>query len=69
MRNTYLCRPVEKALSKYLAGILKESLDEIDPILRVTTVHTNDAISYDKEFSESAMYAKGHGKRPMYTHV
>ena len=61
MRNTFLCNPVEKALSKFLTEELKASLETIDPILRVKTLWIAFARAYDKEFSLAANYPKGHG--------
>jgi hypothetical protein len=61
LRNTFLCNSVEKALSKFLTQELKESLDAIDPRLRVSTLWLAFARAYDKEFSLAANYPKGHG--------
>ena len=62
MRNIYLGKAAERSLGRHLTSILKSSLDEIDPSLRVPTPHVQFARAYDKEFSRSANYVKGHGE-------
>ena len=52
---------MEKALTKQLNTILRTSLDEIDPQLRVTASLSAIIRAVDKEFSLSANYPKGHG--------
>ena len=52
---------MERALTKKLNTILRDSLDEIDPTLRVTASITAIIRAIDKEFSLSANYPKGHG--------
>lgn len=61
-RNIYLGLGCEKPMSKYLHCVLKESLEEIDPSLRVSMAHLAFARAYDKEFSLCANYPKGHGE-------
>ena len=62
MRNIYIGKAAERSLGRHLTSILKSSLDEIDPSLRVRTPHVQFARAYDKEFSRSANYVKGHGE-------
>ena len=52
----------EKELSSYLTNLLRSSLDEIDPTLRVKTLFSVLAHAYDKGFSLSANYPKGFGE-------
>ena len=53
---------VEKALTSHLNCLLRASLDEIDPRLRVTASINAVIRAVDKEFSLSANYPKGHGE-------
>lgn len=53
---------MEKALAKHLNELLRSSLDEIDPTLRVTASISAIVRAIDKEFSLSANYPKGHGE-------
>ena len=53
---------MEKKLTKSLNTILRSSLDEIDPKLRVTASISAVIRAIDKEFSLSANYPKGHGE-------
>jgi hypothetical protein len=53
---------VEKSLTKFLNEILRSSLDEIDPSLRVSSSISAIIRAIDKEFSLSANYPKGHGE-------
>ncbi len=53
---------VEKALSMYLSAILHTSLDEINPVLRVTASISAIIHAVDKEFSLSLNYPKGLGE-------
>ncbi len=52
---------MEKALTSELNNILRASLDEIDPTLRVSSSISAIIRAIDKEFSLSANYPKGHG--------
>eukprot|EP00956_Cyclotella_meneghiniana_P043804 scaffold288481_cov139-Cyclotella_meneghiniana.AAC.1 len=61
LRNVWI-GGMEKALSKYLNELLRGSLDEIDPMLRVTASISALIRAIDKEFSLSANYPKGHGE-------
>jgi hypothetical protein len=61
LRNVWI-GGMEKALAKYLNALLRSSLDEIDPTIRVTTSITAIIRAIDKEFSLSANYPKGHGE-------
>ncbi|KAL7552655.1 hypothetical protein ACHAWF_015887 [Thalassiosira exigua] len=61
LRNVWL-GGMEKALTKRLNEILRSSLDEIDPKLRVTASISAIIRAIDKEFSLSANYPKGHGE-------
>ena len=51
------------ALNEHTTDLLKDSLDQIAPILRVTTSLDNVLIAFDKEFSLCANYPKGHGEK------
>ena len=49
-------------LDEFTTALLKESLDKISPILRVSTSLESVLIVFDKEFSLCANYPKGHGE-------
>ena len=53
---------MEKKLTAKLNLILKASLDEIDPKLRVSSSISAIIRAVDKEFSLSFNYPKGHGE-------
>jgi hypothetical protein len=53
---------VEKALLTHLNALLRSSLDEINPQLRVTASISAVIHAVDKEFSLSSNYPKGHGE-------
>ena len=53
---------MEKELSSYLTNLLRSSLDEIDPTLRVKNLFSALARAYDKGFSLSSNYPKGFGE-------
>lgn len=53
---------VEISVSRFLTTVLRNSLDEIDPTLRVKTLYTPFCRAYDKEFSRSANYYKLQGR-------
>ena len=53
---------MEKKLTTKLNLILKASLDEIDPKLRVSSSISAIIRAVDKEFSLSSNYPKGHGE-------
>ena len=53
---------MEKKLTKHFNAILKTSLEEIDPKLRVTASISAIIRAIDKEFSLCANYPKGHGQ-------
>ena len=61
LRNVWF-GSMEKALAKHLNELLRSSLDEIDPTLRVSTSMSAIIRAIDKEFSLSANYPKGHGE-------
>jgi hypothetical protein len=61
LRNVWL-GGVETSLTKYLNEILRLSLDEIDPMLRVSSSISALIRAIDKEFSLCANYPKGHGE-------
>jgi hypothetical protein len=61
LRNVWVGN-MEKSLSKYLNDLLRCSLDEIDPRLRVAASISALIRAVDKEFSLSANYPKGHGE-------
>jgi len=61
LRNVWF-GSMEKTLTKELNLILRTSLDEIDPKLRVSMSMSALIRAVDKEFSLSANYPKGHGK-------
>ena len=50
-----------KELSSYLTNLLRSSLDEIYPTLRVKTLFSALALAYDKGLSLSPNYPKGFG--------
>ena len=52
---------MENEISSYLTNILRSSIDEIDPTLRVKTQFSALACAYDKGFYISANYPKGFG--------
>ena len=52
---------IEKALTTYLNALLKDSLENIDSHLRVSTSMSALIRAFDKEFSLCANYPKGHG--------
>ena len=53
---------MEKELSSYLTNLLRSSIDEIDPTLRVETLFSALVREYDKGFYLSANYPKGFGE-------
>ena len=61
LRNVWFGN-MEKRLTKKLNLILRSSLDEIDPTLRVSASISAMIRAIDKEFSLSANYPKGHGQ-------
>ena len=61
LRNVWL-GGMERAITAHLNELLRLSLDEIDPRLRVTASVTAIIRAVDKEFSLSANYPKGHGE-------
>ena len=54
-------REMNKVLSKYLAGLMREDLEHIDSMLRVTTNFDMVLRAANKEFSLSCNYCKGYG--------
>ena len=60
LRNVWFGN-MEKALTKSLNTLLRDSLDEIDSKLRVSASISAIVRAIDKEFSLSANYPKGHG--------
>lgn len=60
LRNIWV-GSAEKDLTSSLNTLLRDSLDEIDPKLRVSTSISAIIRAIDKEFSLSANYPKGHG--------
>ena len=60
LRNVWI-GGMEKAVTGELNKILRDSLDEIDPTIRVTSSISAIIRAIDKEFSLSANYPKGHG--------
>ena len=61
LRNVWIVA-LENEISSTLTTLLRDSLDEIDPCLRVKTVFSALARAYDKAFSLSANYPKGFGE-------
>ena len=61
LRNVWFGN-MEKRLTTKLNLILRSSLDEIDPTLRVSASISAMIRAIDKEFSLSANYPKGHGQ-------
>ena len=59
LRNVQL-KGVEKALTTYLNTYLKDTIENIDPSLRVSSSMSSLIRAFDKEFSLSANYRKGH---------
>ena len=60
LRNVHL-KGVEKALTTYLNTYLKDTIEDIDPSLRVSSSMSALIRAFDKEFSLCANYRKGHG--------
>ena len=60
LRNVWF-NGVEKAITTYLNDYLRDSLDDIDPSLCVSSSMSALIRAFDKEFSLCATYAKGHG--------
>ena len=56
-------KAINKYLSKYLFSMLKESLSNVEDILRVTTCYEQILITMDKLFSLCCNYPKGSGQR------
>ena len=61
MRNVWFGN-MENAITKHLNNMLRSSLDEIEPRLRVSALMSAIIRAIDKEFSLSANYPKGHGE-------
>ena len=61
LRNVWFGN-MKKALTKKLNALLRSSLDEIDPKLRVIASISAIIRAVDKEFSLSSNYPKGHGE-------
>ena len=61
MRNLYLGKETERAMASHLTALLRDSLDEIDPSLRVATPHVAIARAFDKLLKLSCNYVKGDG--------
>ena len=61
LRNVWLGGMAKKT-TKYLSDFLEDSLDVIDPRLRVSTGMEGILRACDKEFSLCANYPKGHGE-------
>ena len=60
--ETYRWVALRKKLSSHLTNILRSSIYEIDPTLRVKTLFSALARAYDKGFSISANYPKVFGE-------
>ena len=60
LRNVHL-KGVEKALTTYLNTYLKDTIEDIDPSLCVSSSMSALIRAFDKEFSLCANYRKGHG--------
>ena len=60
LRNVHL-KGVEKALTTYLNTYLKDTIEDIDPSLCVSSSMSALIRAFDKEFSLCANYCKGHG--------
>ena len=61
LRNVWV-GGLEKELPSYITNLLRSSLDEIDPTLRVKTLFSALARAYKKGFSLSANYPKVFGE-------
>lgn len=62
MMNLYGCKAPSIALAAHLRLLMKDSLDEIDPSLRIDTPHLHLARAFYKNFSLSCNYVKGDGE-------
>ena len=60
-RNTWI-HGVEAETNQYLKGVLRSSLDECDPKLRVKMLFSAFCRAFDKAFSLSRNYPKGFGE-------
>ena len=60
LRNVWIGE-MNRVLSKYLADLMREDLELIDSMLRVTTKFDMVLRAVDKEFSLNCNYCKGHG--------
>ena len=60
LRNVWIGE-VNRVLSKYLADLMREDLEHIDSMLRVTTNFDMVLCAVDKESLLSCNYRKGHG--------
>ena len=54
---------VAKAINKYMTEFLNESLDDIYIFLRVSPYLDHVICEFQKEFSLTANYTKGHGEK------
>ena len=61
-RNVWI-NVVAKAVSKFMNGLLEESLDNISPFLCVSPDLENFIHAFQKEFSLNTNYPKGHGEK------
>jgi hypothetical protein len=59
MRNLYLGKEAEHAMASHMTALLLDSLNEIDPTLRVATPHFAIARAFDKLLKLSCNYVKG----------
>ena len=60
LRNVWI-GSTEKSLTSELNNVLCVSLEEIDPMIRVSSSISSVIRAVDKEFSLSEKYPKGHG--------
>jgi hypothetical protein len=61
MHNLYLRKEVERTMMSHLTALLRDSLDEIDPTLRVATPHGAIARAIDNLLKLSCNYVKDDG--------
>ena len=54
---------VARVVNKYMPGFLEESLDEMSSFLRVLPDSAHFILAFQKEFSLTVNYPKGHGEK------
>ena len=61
--HNHLGKAPTKVISKHLSALMKDSLEEIDSSLRVSSSFMAFAWAFDKMFSTSCNYVKGDGEK------